>query len=76
MITDLYDLTLAELMEMLEARKEGHAYHLWKQAGLMGMAFGGKYPETPKRASPELFPAPKRYKMPDFLKKHIKKKGG
>lgn len=72
-IIDLYELTLAELVEMLEANKEQLAYTLWKQAGLIGMAIGSKkYPETPKDASPELYPAPKRYKMPEFLKERLR----
>ncbi len=53
---------------MLEARKKGQAYELWKQAGLIAMAVVGKLSETPEKASPELYPPKKKYKMPDFLK--------
>ena len=76
-ITELYDLTLAELMEMLEARKKGQAYEMWKLAGLHGLAMNGKeYPETPEKASPELYPPKKRYKMPEFLKEWKARKEG
>lgn len=75
-ITDLYDLTVAELIEMLEANKEGLAYKMWKEAGLFALAMNSKkYPETPKDASPELYPPKKRYKMPDFLKERLRKDG-
>ena len=76
LITDLYDLTIAEMNEMLEARKKGQAYSIWKQAGLIAMAcFNKKYPESPELASPELYPPKKKYKMPDFLKKARKENG-
>lgn len=72
LITDLYDLTLSELTEMLYARREGQAYKMWKEANLIGLAvFGKKYPETPEEASPELYPPKKKYKMPDFLKERM-----
>lgn len=67
-VTDLYDLTLSELIETLEARREGHAYAMWKQAVLIGATMGKDFPKTPKEASPELFPAKKRFKMPEWLK--------
>ena len=74
-ITDLYDLTLAEMLEMLEARKKGQAYEMWKQGGLFGLAMNSKkYPETPEEASPELYPPKKRFKMPKFLKEHIQER--
>ena len=77
LITDLYDLTIAELSEMLEARKKGQAYSIWKQAGLIAVAcFSKKYPETPEQASPELYPPKKKYKMPDFLKNRARKENG
>ena len=76
LITELYDLTISELAEMLESRKKGHAYSLWKQAGLIATAcFSKKYPETPEMASPELYPPKKKYKMPDFLKDRMARKG-
>ena len=75
MITDLYDLTISELNEMMDARKKGHAYNLWKQANLIATAcFSKKYPETPEKASPELYPPKKKYKMPDFLKGSLARK--
>lgn len=76
LITELYDLTIAELIEMLEARRKGHAYSMWKQAGLIANAtLSKKYPESPENASPELYPAKKTYKMPQWLKERQKKGG-
>lgn len=75
-ITDLYELTIAELTEMLEARRKGEAYNIWKQAGLIAMAcFSKSYPDSPEKASPELYPPKKKYKMPDFLKEARARKG-
>ena len=76
MITELYDLTIAELTEMLTARRQGQAYDMWRQASLIGLAvFGKHYPKTPEEALPELFPPKKKYKMPDFLKERMARKG-
>ena len=67
---DLYDTDINELTNTLEAKKKQLAYEMWKQAGLIAMAcFNKKYPENPEKASPELFPPKKKYKLPDFLKK-------
>ena len=75
LITELYDLTISELTEMLEARRKGQAYEMWKQANLIGLAaFGKKYPNKPEEACPELYPPKKRYKMPDFLKERMARK--
>lgn len=64
-------------MEMLEARREGQAYEMWKQAGLIAVAVTAKkYFDSPKEASPELFPANKKYKMPEFLKEWKARKEG
>ena len=69
LITDLYNLTIAELDEMLEERKQGHDYKLCKQYNLIATAcFSKNYPETPEKASPELYPPKKKFKRPDFLK--------
>ena len=55
---------------MLEACKKGLAYTMWKQASLIAVATmnGKKYPETPEKASPELYPPKQTYKMPAWLK--------
>lgn len=61
---------------MLEACKQGLAYKMWKEAALVAMAtLGKKYPETPEKASPELYPPKKTYKMPEWLKERQARKG-
>jgi hypothetical protein len=61
----MYDMTLKELSEVLEHRKKGMAYELWKQAVLttMGVADLLKdkkskavFPSNPQEACPELYP--------------------
>lgn len=74
-ITDLYDMTLAELYEMLEYKRKGLAYQLWKQAEITAKMFSKEPYETPEMASPELFPPKKTYKMPEFLKDRNRRKG-
>ncbi|MBE6156974.1 MAG: hypothetical protein E7161_04460 [Firmicutes bacterium] len=70
-------MTVKELMNTLEQRKKGLAYRMWKEANLIGVAFGGKsYPKTPEDASPELYPQKIGVKMPDFLKEKWLKRGG
>lgn len=67
--SDLYDMDIIELTDTLDAKKKQLAYELWKQAGLIAQAVMGKnYPETPEKASPELYPPKKKFKRPDFLK--------
>jgi len=61
-------MTISELISTLENRQKGLAYKVWKQAYLIGVAFGGKnYPRTPQKASPELYPKPKTIPMPSGL---------
>lgn len=67
---DLYEMTLLELEDTLEQRKKGLAYRLWKQANLNTFVRNPEaFPDTPEKACPELYPPPKTYKMPEFLKK-------
>lgn len=63
-------MDLNELENTLEQRKKGLAYELWKQANLNTFINRPDlFPDTPEKASPELYPPPKTYKMPEFLKK-------
>ena len=63
-----------ELIDTLECRKKGLAYQLWKLGSLSQLL--KEYPENPEKACPELYPAPKTYKMPDFLKEKYYKREG
>lgn len=46
---------------------------MWKEAYLISWAtMGKKYPDTPEKANPELYPPKPRIKMPSNL---LKKKG-
>lgn len=72
---DLYEMDLKELENTLEQRKKGLAYKLWKQANLNTFVNRPElFPDNPEKACPELYPPPKTYKMPEFLKN--RKKGG
>lgn len=60
-------MTVRELIDTLESLRKNSAFTLWKQAYLIGVAFGGKkYPQNPEEAVPEYFPKPS-IPMPDFL---------
>ena len=59
----------------VEYLNKGLAYKMWKQAVLIGSIFGDGFPDTPEKASPELYPAKTRYKMPDYLKEKAIKRG-
>lgn len=70
-------MTLKELRNSIEKYNKGLSYKIYKQAYLIGLAFGGKkFPENPEKANPELYPPRKRYKMPDWLKKRYYKQKG
>ena len=72
---DLYEMDLKELENTLEQRKKGLAYKLWKQANLNTFINApDKFPQKPEDACPELYPPPKTYKMPEFLKKAKKER--
>lgn len=67
-------MTLEELINTLELRKQGLAYEIWKKGNLNQMI--EKYPESPEKACPELFPKQKGIAMPDFLKeKYLRREG-
>lgn len=74
-IVDLYDLTISELLDMVKYKQMGLAYQLWKQAEITARMFSKEPYETPEKASPELYPPKKTYKMPEFLKDKSKRKG-
>ena len=63
---DLYDMTLFELTDTLEMRKQGLAYEMWRTGNLCQMM--EKYPEKPEDVMPELFPPKKTIKMPEWVK--------
>lgn len=73
---ELYNMTLKELKNALEHHNKGLAYKMFKQAYLIGLAFGGKFPKSPEDACKELYPPKKTYKMPDWLKKRYMKQKG
>jgi hypothetical protein len=76
-LEEMYDMTVRELTMTLESKRKGLGYKMWKQAYLIGLAFGGKdFPDSPETASPELYPPKKSIPMPDFLKNKWLKKGG
>ena len=73
----MYDMTVGELAAILEQRRKGLGYRMWRQAILNAWAIWGKdYPKTPEEAVQELYPAPKKYEMPDFLKEKWLERGG
>lgn len=66
----LYEMTVTELINTLDSRRRGLGYRLWKQAYLIGAAFGGKkFPRDPQTASPELYPKKKTIPMPVGLRR-------
>ena len=74
----MYEMTVSELIDTLEARRKGLGYKIWKESYLIAWAVMGKgYPKTPEKASPELYPKKKTIKMPpNLLKASIKQMGG
>lgn len=69
-------MTVKELRQTLQQRNKGLAYEMYKQAGLVAMAVFGKIPDTPEKASPELYPPKKTYKMSDWMKERYYKQEG
>lgn len=67
-------MTLRELIITLENVNKGLAYEMWRRASLTGYIFG-KFPDTPEKACPELYPPKKSYKIPDFLLEKAIKRG-
>ena len=72
---DLYEMTLKELLNVLEYRKKGIAYEIWRLASFVHSPLVKDFPASPKEACPELFPQEKGIKMPDFLKEKAIKRG-
>ena len=66
-------MDVMELLNTLRQRKKGLAYELWKQAYLNQYVVATGFPESPEKASPELYPPPKTYKMFNFLKNGSRK---
>lgn len=74
---EMYEMTVSELLDILEARRKALGYHLWKGAYLTAWAVMGKnFPKTPEKASPELYRKRKTIQMPDnLLQKEMEKWG-
>ena len=69
-------MTLYELKNSLKEANAGLAYQMWKQAVITISMLGKDAPKNPEKASPELYPPKKRYKMPEWVrKKYMKQKG-
>lgn len=70
-------MTVKELREALKNSNKGLSYKMYKQAYLIGLAFAGKkFPDSPEKANPELYPPKKTYTMPEWLRKrYLKQKG-
>lgn len=49
---------------------------MWKQAVLNISMMGKKAPDSPEKASPELYPPKKTYKMPEWMVRKYLEKGG
>lgn len=69
-------MTLKELIDTLNYRKQGLGYRLYKEAAMIISAMNENFPKTPEEASPELFPEKKGIPMPDNLKEKYLKRGG
>lgn len=70
-------MTLKELRLTLRQANKGLGYKLYKQAVLISLGFVGKLDKDPEDLLPELYPAKKKYKMPEWIyKKYVEKKGG
>ena len=73
----LYEMTVGELLDTLEARRRGLGYKMWREASLIAWAVMGKhYPRSPEKALPELYKKKKTIKMPpNLLKQKLKQMG-
>lgn len=74
-MSELYDMTFRELIISLREKNKGLGYEMWRNATLIGSLLAGEFPETPEKASPELYPPQPKYKMPDFLVEKAIKRG-
>lgn len=64
------------MLTVLEQRRRGQGYKMWRMAMLIAWASVGKnYPDNPEEAVPELYPRPKTYPMPEFLRQKWLKRG-
>lgn len=72
---DLYEMTMTELEETLEYRRQGLAYEIYRIGSLCHSPLIKDFPGSPKEAIPELFPVEKGIPMPDFLVEKAIKRG-
>lgn len=72
---DLYEMTLYELENTLENRRKGLAYKIWRLSTFVHSPLVKEFPDSPKKAMPELFPQEKGIPMPSFLKEKAMKRG-
>lgn len=68
-------MTMTELEETLEYRRQGLAYEIYRISSLCHSPFVKNFPASPKEALPELFPVEKGIPMPDFLVEKAIKRG-
>lgn len=72
----MYGMTLQELIDTLNGRRQGLAYKLWKNAYLTVLGVSDllsskrsmNFPKTPELASPELYPPKPKIKKPEWLR--------
>lgn len=76
MYDQMYDMTLQELIDTLNGRRQGLAYELWKGAYLTVLGVSdvlsskrsSNFPKNPELASPELYPPRPKIKKPEWLR--------
>lgn len=74
---DLYEMDMNELEGVLINRRKGIAKESYMIGMLSRTAFAQDVPDSPEKAFPGMYPKPKSYKMPDFLKeKYYRENGG
>lgn len=74
-LSELYEMSIKELLFSLKYKREGDAYFYWKIGVMARAGVNAKhYFKTPEDASPELFEKKPSAKMPDWLKEDYAKK--
>lgn len=74
---DLYEMDMNELESILINRRKGIAREMYMIGMLSRTALAKEIPDSPEKAFPGMFPQPKSYKMPEFLReKYYRENGG
>lgn len=68
-------MTLKELEQSLINRRQGLGNNIYRLAMLVRSPFAKDFPDSPKKAFPDLYPQEKGIPMPDFLKDKAIKRG-